>query len=182
MPTLQLIVSLLTIIGSGVVSAVVTYRLNARKAEREFLRAKLETLYLAIDNFTEMLSLSYLTWLPVLAGRVTAEQALEINRKSAEAFPARIHKTAEMLVSIYFPQLDPYLSAVMESRTILGNLAPTAQGKKLVAATRADCQIFDAELTRLNQRANQLKKAVCSEGHRLGGLKVSTQSQVPSTV
>ncbi len=84
----QLLLSLAVIICSGVTSAIVTYKLNANNNERYFLRQKLEELNLAIIRYCSQLDAHFLPYISVMAGKITYNQALdlELNKANAENF------------------------------------------------------------------------------------------------
>ena len=128
----QILLAVFTILTSGVVSAVVTYRLNALKTEREFMRAKLELLYLAVDNFTEVLTLTNMSMIPVLSGATTYELVTEATKENKQAFGGQDAQTATMLISIYFPELKSAFDKVLDSRNKIGQrIIGAAIAKKL---------------------------------------------------
>jgi hypothetical protein len=104
----QLLISLLTIVGSGVVSAYVTYRLNSRKEERQFRRQKLEQVFLASQAFQKAIFTHISDHLQMMKGRLTANQVHDLIIKRG-ADPGRPGDNLEMLVVIYFPRLQPTL-------------------------------------------------------------------------
>lgn len=72
---LTLTLALLTVLGSGVASGIVTYRLNANQKEREFKRQKLEECFRAVHHYMLSITTHYLVWLDVMSGRITYDQA-----------------------------------------------------------------------------------------------------------
>ncbi|MBI5048780.1 MAG: hypothetical protein HZB54_07530 [Deltaproteobacteria bacterium] len=110
----QLILSVATIICSGVVSAIVTYKLNARKDERQLLRQKLEELNLAMLRFCTQLDTNFLPYISVMTGNITYNQALDIvlNSKDTE----KNYDKISMIVNIYFPQLSSNLENIHTAR------------------------------------------------------------------
>lgn len=110
----QLIVSVATIICSGVVSAIVTYKLNSRKDERHLLRQKLEELNLATIRFCTQLDSNFLPYISVMTGKITYNQALDIVLKSNNT--DKNYDIISMIVNIYFPHLSPYLDNIHKAR------------------------------------------------------------------
>ena len=72
---LTLTLGLLTVLGSGVASGIVTYRLNANQKEREFKRKKLEECFRAVHHYILSITTSYLVWIDVMSGKITYDQA-----------------------------------------------------------------------------------------------------------
>jgi len=110
----QLILSVATIICSGVISAIVTYKLNARKDETQLLRQKLEELNLAILRFCTQLDTTFLPYISAMTGKLTYNQALDIvlNSKDTE----KNYDKIAMIVNIYFPQLSSNLENIHKAR------------------------------------------------------------------
>jgi hypothetical protein len=109
---------LLTIIGSGVASAIVTYKLNLGKSEREFRRQKLQELYLAFHRFNVALGSHNIIWIPVMAGEMDYNQALDIIIKRSSDHKGHAEELF-MLVDLYFPEMDKYAKRIIEIRDIL---------------------------------------------------------------
>jgi len=98
----QLLVSLLTILASGVVSGIVTFRLNSRRDARRLRRSKLEEFYSAHSAFIRQLSADWLLHMNVMRNQISYVDALDIivNREKAPDPP---FERAETLVALYFP-------------------------------------------------------------------------------
>src|ERR1700730_16670121 len=89
----QITLSFLTIIGSG----VVVHKLNASKDEREFMRSKLEALFIAVKEFDQLFSTSMLFWVNAMNGEVSFNETYERFEKETRDKPDYF-ATAEMLV------------------------------------------------------------------------------------
>jgi hypothetical protein len=109
---------ILTIIGSGVVSAIVTYKLNLVKSEREFRKQKLQELYLAFHRFNIALGSHNIVWLPVMEGKMDFNKALEIIIENAPKHTGHWEELC-MLVDLYFPEMDKHSKRIIEIRDIL---------------------------------------------------------------
>jgi hypothetical protein len=111
----QLLVSLLTIVASGVVSGIVTYRLNARRDARRLRRTKLEEFYGAHSAFIRQLSTDWLLHMRVMRNQISYNDALDIivNREKTADPP---FERAEILVALYFPELDGQFQQLLELR------------------------------------------------------------------
>jgi len=102
---LTLTLGLLTVLGSGVGSGVVTYRLNANQKEREFRRQKLEECFRAVHHYTISIATHYLVWVDVMSGKITYDQANEMiiaeGKREDREYPLNV----ELLIRMYFPSL-----------------------------------------------------------------------------
>src|SRR5437899_2947516 len=104
MPTwLALLLGLLTVLGSGVVSGIVTYRLNASQKEREFKRQKLEECFRAIHHYILSIATSNLVWIDVMSGKITYDQANEMIIQEGKREDREYPLNAELLIRMYFP-------------------------------------------------------------------------------
>jgi hypothetical protein len=112
---IQMIVSVATILCSGVVSAVITHKLSAGLAEKEFRRKKLEELYFALHTYCGKLFSTNMVWPRVMRGEITYNDANDLIIKNHDK-EDKSHDVAQMLVNIYFPQLRPQLEAIIQRR------------------------------------------------------------------
>jgi hypothetical protein len=117
----QLMIALATIICSGLISAIVTYKLNSRKDERLILRQKLEELNLALIRYCKQLGCVSLMYSSVMAGKITYDQANE-QIVGFDKGEEKSHDKVSMLVNIYFPHFKPYLDNIMEIRDDENNI------------------------------------------------------------
>lgn len=109
--------SMLTILGSGVVSSVVTSRLNRGRDQTVFMRAKAEQLYLSADEYGRLFGATMVSYFPLLEGRIDWNQMLDVQIKNGEK--QAVHGGAEtmtMLVAIYFPSVRTTLMHVWSAR------------------------------------------------------------------
>jgi hypothetical protein len=73
----QIGLGLLTIAGSGIVSGVVTHKLNARKDKLEFKRSKLEALFAAVLGYDQLSATCMMAWAYAMHGYIPAKEAQE---------------------------------------------------------------------------------------------------------
>src|SRR5262249_30192067 len=106
---------LLTIGASGVVSGIVTFRLNAARDSRRMRREKLEQLFLAHTGFVRQLETNWMPYMAVMQGRIDYNAALQqtIDNHGGEE---RHLETVEMLVNLYFPELTSGLEELLSIR------------------------------------------------------------------
>lgn len=112
----QIIVSVATILCSGVVSAYVTHRLSVGQSEREFRRKKLEELYFAIHTYCIKLFSTNMFQLQAMRGEITINDANQHIIQYHQGKEDKSHDVAQMLVNIYFPKLKPQLAAIINRR------------------------------------------------------------------
>jgi hypothetical protein len=115
-------VGLATVLTSGVMSSVVTYRLNRNKEQTFFMRQKAEALYLAADEFGRDFSKHLITHLPVARGAIDYDQMLDIQLANPPDKRQGGFETVAMLASIYFPEVEPQLAALLKARDRLSEL------------------------------------------------------------
>jgi hypothetical protein len=168
MTTIQIILSLATIVSSGVMSAIVTYKLNARREECQFRRQKLEEFYMAMSGFCRSLMTHFFTYQGVMEQKTTYNAALDatIEKGTDEK---RSCDTTFMLLPIYFPQFQPVFNKLLNCRStlnaILGEFresykAGNPDGTRwLTPFTENLCQIEDIE--------KQLRQMIQKEAERL---------------
>ena len=111
----QLLLSILTILASGVVAGVVTFRLNAARDARRMRREKLEATYLAHSGFLRQLELGWMPYMAVMANELAYNDALDITINKNSTEPKHFEHLA-MLVALYFPELQEGLARLIEIR------------------------------------------------------------------
>lgn len=106
---------LITVATSGLVSALVVFRLNSRHEARQFRTQKLELLYQAFNGFVSQLGRHWLPLMSVMSGSIDYNAALDIiNRRSADE--PRHFENFEMLIALYFPELQEYRERLISIR------------------------------------------------------------------
>jgi hypothetical protein len=105
----QASLGLLTIVGSGVVSAVVTHRLNAQKTRQDLLRQKLEELFSSVQSFGSLFVRSMLAIQEAHRRGTTPEE--EFGQTQTDTSPL---SKCQMLVALYFPDITPAFSQWMQ--------------------------------------------------------------------
>jgi hypothetical protein len=121
---IQITLSLLTVAASGVVSGVVTFRLNAGRDARRMRREKLERLFLAHAGFVRQLETSWIPYFGVMSGQIDYNQALDMTI-GQNANEEKHFESVEMLVSLYFPELEPALRRLVEIRDASAGIIAT---------------------------------------------------------
>jgi hypothetical protein len=159
----QIILSLLTIIGSG----VVVHKLNASKDQREFMRTKLEALFVAVQEFDQLFSLCMIFWVSAMNRETSYNEAYERYENAMKDKP-NYFGTAEMLVNLYFPEL-------LEKFRMLRSAADRVteiQGKFKRATdsqenTLGFVDLYLESIKGFHDTAGELKKLICEHGKKL---------------
>jgi hypothetical protein len=106
----QIGLGILTFAGSG----VMVHWLNSRKENKEFLRTKLEALFLATGEFQQLCLTVMHPWAQVITGEMSFEEASAACDEASKNKP-EYFETVEMLVRLYFPKLIPEFERCEES-------------------------------------------------------------------
>ncbi len=165
----QIVPAVLTILGSGLSSAVVTYLLNMHKAEKDLLRTKLETLFVAVNAYTSELDSDYSYYRQVIVGALHQDKFRELHNEGAkEANPS--YEAVEMLISIYFPQLKTPFESVLKTNDKIREVSEYPNRPW----TNDDTVFRDATFSFMEEVA-LLKLAMCMEAAKLNGVSASPQ-------
>ena len=111
----SVVLGVLTILGSGVVSTVISHRLSKRKEENVYRRQKQEELYLSIKRFTTMMISMNIVWGEVMVGKLSMDQGLDIFCDRNDPEDKHVRPRIEMVISMYFPQLQKEYDTYSES-------------------------------------------------------------------
>jgi hypothetical protein len=136
---IQLIVSIATITGSGVISVIIAHKLAAGRAEREFRRKKLEEVFMATHRFCITLFSANFIWTKVMSKEIDYNQALEIFIENNSGKDDNHHDVAVMLINIYFPELKPSFNAILDRRNRINLIH---RGFKEAYKQGLDCSLF----------------------------------------
>ena len=156
---IQIVAAVFTIISSGVVASIVTYRLNAGREERIILRKKLEELFIAVDRFHLLLEVEYFMYIKAGWGEITYEDALESSKQRGVSDDRALER-CEVIVSVYFPQLQNELDGILSARdtlsktlAVLMNSFHQNQDTKPVAdKLKAQFEMLDSAETNMKNR------------------------------
>lgn len=112
----NILLALLTVAASGVVATVVSHRLSVSNADRAYLRTKAEELFLAFEQYAKGIQTHALLHMPYVRGGMNRSDLLDLQIKRLEGQDGRDHDRVQMLISIYFPDLEPALKAFIAAR------------------------------------------------------------------
>jgi hypothetical protein len=165
---LQIILGLATIAMSGVVAGVVTFKLNARREERHFRRQRLEHLFGAFSGFCTQLEVDWLPYISVMKGKIDYNQALDMTIASGKNQERNL-EDAEMLVAIYWPELQSDVDALKNVRDQADSVLREHKARYLAGCTE-DKQSLDAigeVVGRLRELRSRFAQTVRGEAAKL---------------
>ena len=157
----------------GAAVAYLTFRLNRDKSQTEHLRLKLEELYLATDAFEKSVSGNMIGYLPVIDGKITWNQMLEIQIDKGGEIPFGGRGTMEMLINIYFPDLvGPFerMVAKLESFNFLVNLMRAEYSETGTLSRDTWNERITSDIAEYSDAATTLRKSIVEAARPLSGL------------
>jgi hypothetical protein len=166
------LISIATIALSGVVSALVTYKLNLRKDQDIFMWQKAEELYRSFDRYSHHLGMYFFQYFPLLNGLVDYNQHLDEEiRLGKEAKNTKdALSEVELLTGIYFPALEEHLKNFLAVRTELHHflrLHKEAYKANSITDTKTEwSRPFSKRLPRLEAAAEVFKKSIVAEAQK----------------
>ncbi len=164
----QIVLGLLTVVMSGVVAAVVTFKLNARREDRQFQRDRLEHLFRGFVGFCTMLRVYWSPYISVMTGKIDYNQALD-STIAAGKNEERHLEEVEVLIAIYWPELQPPVDALKTVRDDADAVLAEHKARYLAGRTK-DKLSLDAMgqvVERLEEVKSSFGKAVRAEAVKL---------------
>jgi hypothetical protein len=162
---LTVTIAIFTILGSGVVSGVVTYKLNASQKEREFRREKLEECFRAVHHYLISLTTHYLVWAEVMSGKLTYDQANDMIIAEGKREDREYPLLAELLIRLYFPSLQTHFDTLLKTRDELSRLqSEFGRSYRRNGPTgdyREQRKAYIAVIKQLDAHDKDLKNAIC---------------------
>lgn len=160
-----------TILTSGVVSAVVSYRLSLRKDEDNFKRQKIEELYAVFEKYDHFLGVHFLKYYTLFRGLQSYNEFNEeVIKQGAKTENRDALAKTELLIAIYFPILQKHLNAYSKSRSEVNNLIfrHRDEYKKgpINDAERRWVKPLSNKLQNLEDLGKELKKAIVDEAQK----------------
>lgn len=173
--TATLVVGLSTIVASGVVSSVVTYKLNRNKEQMLFLRGKAEDLFLAADEYEKTLGGLLVTYYPLLDGRIDYNDMLDLQiKQGAKPRERGGAETMEMLVEVYFPTTRAALVDLWTAREKLNELThrirQTYQADGHVTHPEFKAEMLEVSAT-VTEALTALKGAIVTAARKTAGVR-----------
>ncbi len=162
----DLTMALLTILMSGVSSAVVTHRLNSGREEREVLRKKGEELYTYMHTFEGQIHAGYSPFLEVIRGNKTPDEVDDFfaSLTGVPDFHHVVYPKIILIAGIYFPRLDRQLKKILECKDHLAALEQRIRAKN---SASPDVDTFRKALADIHSSFDVFNEELIKEANRL---------------
>ena len=170
-PTTQILLALFTILGSGVVTALVTYKLNADRARKEYRQTKLETLFAAAKNYHLKAISDWMVFTSVLEGRRSYIEAAKVFAAGCDLYPRDAQEQTEFLINVHFENLIPKFEKIrdisIELETLLGGVRSSGEMPKnpVEVANKAHEKVSAANIA-----FAELDRAILASGKHLANV------------
>ena len=117
-----LLTALLTILGSGVLAAWISYHLAKGKEELFYKRKKLEELYKSIVRYTTTLFSMNFMWPRVMDGKLSFNEGLDLLIKHRDNDEKYHLPEIDMLINLYFPNFLTTYTNFINKRDVINDL------------------------------------------------------------
>ena len=153
---------------------VVTFKLNARREDRQFRRERLEHVYRAFTGFCRVLRGDWYPYIQVMTGKLNYNQALDMTIASGKGDEHHL-ETLGMLVAIYWPKLQSHVDALKTVRDDGASLLESTKLGTRLAIRRTGSRPMQwgsslSDSTRLSpaSRRRSDRKQPCCDDDRAG--------------
>jgi hypothetical protein len=168
---IQIAISIATILGSGVVSAIVAHKFTVSRAEREFRRKKLEELFLAADRYCRHLMTWNMVWTPVMKGDLDYNQGLDVQLQNKDKL-TQDYEVIDMLVALYFQELRTDLDKILSRRDKTNEIhSAFRKTYEQQGETEQYIKPFNAQLLQLTSDEKSFKAKVVELANKLSADK-----------
>lgn len=159
---------MLTVLTSSFVSGAIFYWLTGRKERREFLRDKLEALFIAHQALGKLIaSTVYLPFVGVMAGNIDYNQALDLINSTAKD-ERRHYEICEMVIRLYFDEFLPMWDELLKRLANLNSVQAEFRRSYLDHQdTRRFIKPFDAAMREFEKQEETLRASIISKARKL---------------
>lgn len=119
---IQIFASIITILGSGVIAALVNHMFIKEREDKAAKRKRGEELFMAIDAYVKRLKKLHFQYFLCASGKITYEKANSNIVAIRDVASPDHFGTIEMMVSLYYPQLSDMWQEMDKTFTKLGDL------------------------------------------------------------
>ncbi|HMS01351.1 MAG TPA: hypothetical protein PKE51_00180 [Gemmatimonadaceae bacterium] len=150
-------------------SGIVTFRLNSSRDARRMRREKLERLFLAHNAFVGQLGVSWFPYMKVMEGVISYNDALDMTIKR-DVDREKNLETVEMLVTLYFPELQRSLDELLGIRDEAADLIANhkEQYKRVGPHPTKALEELKGSSEKLDLHAARFQREMASLAHKLG--------------
>jgi hypothetical protein len=167
----QTVVAILTALLSAIVAIsaiIITNNGHNKRLEKqqkhdsttkniEFLRAKIEDLYISFVDWERNFASIYVLFIPVVKGELSQKQAHEIINKDKKTTDG--HLRSEMIIEMYFQHLKPDLDTVYNARRNVTKFFESSDKKDLEPFFKAQ-EVFEKSASELKSKIAQTSKGL----------------------
>lgn len=158
-----------SILSSGVIAAIISASLTDAKERRILRREKIEEIYLNAASWLNTANSSYVPYLRVCEGRLTFDQALDLQIQNPRPEAGEQHLRMVMNIEMYENRLLPVLRA-METR--LEQLNEAQHALRNYYADHGEASVFEApfreRLIAFGKAGDDLRAAIIRRGTEIG--------------
>jgi hypothetical protein len=142
---MAIVTAALTALVSGIVAAIVTYRLNANKEVIFLMRRKAEELFIYTNEFSTRFVAHYYVYFSVFEGKMDYNSTLDlINSNTDKSDKGNDRRNMEMITRIYFPEIENYLDELFRRQDIVSTVV--SAHKAAYKAQKADTSVWPRRL------------------------------------
>ena len=149
------------IFSSGLVSAVVSFKLNQRKDKAEFLQGKLEILYDVTHRWSRQLWSHYLHLTYVYKNETSYEEFVQ-NFLVTEIEGGLLEK-AEMLIGMYFPSMNSELRKLLQKRESLEEFTRYADKNRTTTYESEDLNRLSVAIFEFNKESGRMLESIAKK-------------------
>lgn len=110
----QIFIALVTILGSGVVAALVNHLFVKEREKQSFLKNKAESLFISYDRYAKRLYSNHFCEMSVMLG--LNRDSLEKAKEGTEKDDGSDYTQIQMLIGLYFPHMEEAWLYTLKSR------------------------------------------------------------------
>jgi hypothetical protein len=157
-----------SVLTSSFVSSAIFYWLTARKERSQFLRGKLEELFMAYQSYCKLVFTNiYMPYRSVMTGEIDYNQALDLVISTPKDM-SRHHETCEMVIRLYFDEFLPAWDELSKRRENLNSVhAEFRRSYKEGEETRRFINPFDSAIAQFEKQEEILRDSIISKARKL---------------
>ena len=160
---------IVAIITSGTVSAIISFYLTARQKEKQLRQEKLEELFICISQWIKSFGIFSLNYRGAMQGKLSLKEVYELMSKIAGSNEKDNLEKIEMIIGIYFPNLQSNYDELMSCRAYTNKVITKFESKAEISgiAEGEFVKELDAELQKLDKVELDFKAAIFREANTL---------------
>jgi hypothetical protein len=154
----RMVQSILTVVLSGVVAALVSFILSSKKETFLYKQKKAEDLFLAADRYIKILSGVIVLNVPYIKGKISEREVMDLLAKNHSQDEKASHAVLWMLTRFYFPTIEPALEMFDKKRSAIMGIISARRTEPV------EYKVFDAAWGEFNEASDALLDAIVAQG------------------